>query len=387
MADDTIPKSFEYKLKHPNKALVAKLEDALEMSRFVYNCALEQRIDWMRRGRVISYYEQSSQLTEARNSLADLRVGLRMMQQEALIRLNRAFDDFYRRRTKGRKCGFPRFKTKTQYKVFGLQIAKQDACPLRGDKIHIPGIGICRVFLSRSISGKVKQLRMVCRADGWYVQLVCDSPIPVPLPELNNPVGIDVGIVPYVTLSTGDSVDNPRLLRNAQKRLRYSWNSFIKKPKSKNREKARNKSARRYLKVQRSRLDFQHKLALNIVRNFNPIGVERLNIENMKKHPRLTQHVIDAAWGQLIRLLTIKAECAGRQVFQIESRQTSKRCSYCGTRCDIAQNEKTFSCSSCGLVIDRDLNAAKNIRQGMPDYKPVERAVVNAAMKQEQAHA
>src|SRR5438445_13348779 len=103
-------------------------------------------------------------------------------------------------------------KGKARYHTFSQKIEKVRGCPLKGDKLTVPGVGTCRVRLSREIEGTVKQLRITRRADGWFALLVCELPKPAPLPATGDTVGIDVGLESFATLSTGETIDKPGFL-------------------------------------------------------------------------------------------------------------------------------------------------------------------------------
>ncbi|HEY7181240.1 MAG TPA: transposase [Blastocatellia bacterium] len=183
MADtkNTTNKTFEYRIR-PNKKFAAACEKALGDSRFVYNCALEQRIRvYNAGGKTISFYEQSRQLTEARDELPEIKSALRTIQSDALERLDEAFIAFFKRLKAGQKPGFPRFKSRDRYHTFSQKYEKVRPCPIKGDKLTVPGVGTCRIRLSRPVEGRCKQLRITRRADGWYVLLVCEAPKPAPL--------------------------------------------------------------------------------------------------------------------------------------------------------------------------------------------------------------
>jgi putative transposase len=255
MADSqSTTKTFEYRIR-PNKKFVAACENALDDSRFVYNCALEQRIRvYSAGGKTISFCEQSRQLTEARNESPEIKGVLRTIQSDALERLDEAFDAFFRRLKRGEKPGFPRFKGRDRYHTFSQKYEKARPCPIKADKLTVPGVGTCRVRLSRPVEGRCKQLRITRRADGWYALLVCEIPKPAPMAKTGETVGVDVGIKSFATLSTGEEIENPRQLKHAATRLAREQRRLSRKVKSsQNRRKARGKVALRYLRVQRAR--------------------------------------------------------------------------------------------------------------------------------------
>ena len=351
-----------------------KFEEAclrtLDDARTIYNAALSQRISlYTYAGRSISYYEQSRQLTNARE-LPEVKACLRSIQQDALERLDAAFKAFFRRckQRRGRnRCGespgFPRFKARDRYHTFSQKIEKVRGCPLKGDKLTVPGVGTCRVRLSREIEGTAKQLRITRRVDGWYVLLVCDLPKPEALPATGNTVGIDVGLENFATLSTGETIDNPRFLRQAERRLKTAQRQVSRRKKgSQRRKKAVKLLGQQHLHVQRQRKNFQFEQAAPIVRDFDVIVVEDLKIKNMVKNPFLAKSISDAGWGNFLKILASKAENAGRRVEKVKPHYSSQDCSSCGERMRLSLAQREFKCLVCGVTLHRDLNAAINLK-------------------------
>lgn len=382
-----ITKTFEYKIR-TNKKFVEAAISTLGASRFVYNCALEHRIRYYQAtGKTVNYYEQSRQLTEARKALPEVRKTLRTIQADALERLDFAFNAFFRRLKAGEKPGFPRFKSHDRYDTFSQKIEKERKCPLVGDKLTVPGVGTCRVRLSRPIEGKVKQLRITRRADGWYALLICDIPKQESLPRTGCEVGIDMGIECFATLSTGEQIPNPRHLKQAEEKLRQRHRILSRRKKgSQNRTKQRHKVALTYLKVQRSRKDAHFKLAARLVKENDRIVVEDLNIKGMVQNRHLAKAISDVGWGSFINILTHKAEDAGKQVVKVNPKNTSQECSGCGAIVKKSLSVRTHKCE-CGLILHRDHNAAINIlRRGTPEVTPVESASMDS-LKQEQRKA
>lgn len=379
----TIHKTFEYKLRE-NAKFVEVCERELEHSRQIYNAALEERINCYRMtGHTINYVEQSRHLTDAR-SLPELKSHLRTIQSDALERVDEAFKAFFKRVRKGAgKAGFPRFKGRDRYHTFSQKLEKSRVNPLKHDKLTVPGVGTCRVRLSRPMEGRCVQLSITRRADGWYALLVCAIAKPEPLPATGQNVGIDVGISSFATLSTGETIENPRHLANASEKLaKLQRRLSRKKRSSKNRAKARRKVALAHLKVQRTRKDFHHKEAAKLVNRFDRIAVEDLNIKGMVKNRHLAKAISDVAWSVFFTILQSKAENAGRQFEKVNPRYTSQDCSHCGHRQKMPLAIRVYECQACEVVIDRDHNAARNIGQSLPKSTPAERGVT-FSLKQE----
>jgi len=364
MADtkNTTNKTFEYRIR-PNKKFVAACEKALGDSRFVYNCALEQRIRvYNASGKTISFYEQSRQLTEARDELPEIKSALRTIQSDALERLDEAFIAFFKRLKAGQKPGFPRFKSRDRYHTFSQKYEKVRPCPIKGDKLTVPGVGTCRIRLSRPVEGRCKQLRITRRADGWYVLLVCEMPKPAPLAPSGQTVGVDVGIKSFATLSTGEEIANPRHLKQAADQLAREQRRLARKVKgSQNRGKARGKVALRHLRVHRARKHFHHEEAAKLVERFDRIAVEDLNIRGMVRNHRLAKAILDVAWGQFFAITKSKAESAGRTFERVNPRYTTQTCSNCGHIQKMPLAIRVYECEKCGFVCGRDHNAAINL--------------------------
>src|SRR5215813_4304484 len=363
MADSqSTTKTFEYRIKL-NKPFIAACDKALNDSRFVYNCALEQRVRvYNASGKGIGLNEQSRQLTDARNESPAIKSVLRSIQQDALERLDEAFDAFFRRLKLGEDPGFPRFKGRDRYHTFSQKYEKVRPCPIKGDKLTVPGVGTCRVRLSRPIEGQCKQLRITRRVDGWYALIVCEIPKPAPLPPTGQTVGVDVGITSFATLSTGEEIENPRHLKDALDNLKRQQRWLSRKKKgSKRRARQRIRVAKAHLKVARCRNDFHHKISTNLVRRFDAITVEDLNIRGMVKNHHLAQAISDVAWGSFFRMTQTKAERAGRVFERVDPRYTSQICSNCGHRQKMPLAVRIYECARCGFVIGRDHNSAITI--------------------------
>jgi putative transposase len=215
---------------------------------------------------------------------------------------------------------------------------------------------------------KIKHVRIVRQADGYYVQFVIDwSPeikSLVSLDENSKAVGLDVGLESFYVDTNGIFEPNPRFHRKAERRVaRLNRRLSKKQERSQNRKKAKRKLAVSHLKVSRQRKDHAVKAAWNVVMSNDIVAIEKLAIENMVKNHHLAKAISDAAWGQFRRWVEIYGVRYGKHVLAVPARNTSQTCSRCGElkKEKLKLKDRWFVCEHCGLRIHRDLNAAINI--------------------------
>jgi putative transposase len=355
---------FRYRL-YPTKAQAERMSWTCERLRELYNSALEERREAYRRQRVsLSEYGQSAELSavrEARPEYARIHVHLL---QDALTRLDRAYRSFFRRLKAGERAGFPRFRGRGRYSTFTFKDCKTKKHWLvaGGRRLSLSGIGNIKIKLHRPVDGRLKQVTVTLGGDGhWYACLCCDEVTPKTLPKTGASVGIDVGITSFAALSTGDQVANPRHYESAHAKLRRAQRVVARRKRGSNRRRKAAAALRAHHdRIRRARLDFHHKVALDIVQRFDRIAVENLNVRGLAAG-RLAKQVNDAAWAQFTRILESKAECAGREFFRVDPRGTSQECSGCGSTVKKDLSVRIHNCPGCGLVLDRDENAARNI--------------------------
>jgi putative transposase len=199
-------------------------------------------------------------------------------------------------------------------------------------------------------------------ADRWFVSILCADSV-ARLDPVDQAVGVDAGITSLVTLSTGEKVTNPRHERRNRERLAKAQKDLARKVKgSANQNKARRKVARIHARITDQRRDFLHQLSTRLVRENQTVVIEDLNVRNMVKNHSLARAISDAAWRDLRKMLEYKADWYGRE-FIVISRwfPSSKMCSHCGATTEtMALGVREWKCR-CGVVHDRDVNAAKNI--------------------------
>jgi putative transposase len=383
--------SFQYRL-YPTQEHEIVLNNTLETCRHLFNGALAERIDaYQYEGKTIGYNEQQNQLPllkETAQPLADL---YSQVAQDCLKRLEKAYQAFFRRVKAREEPGFPRFKGFGRYRSFCYP-QWNGSVKIIGKVLRLSKIGDIAIRLHRPLQGTPKTCTISRKADGWYASIACEVE-PQPLPKTGVDVGIDVGIEQFATFSDDHPpIANPRYLEKAQSRVRKAQKRLERRSRrdksgkltgkqSNRREKAKILLAKAHLRVKRARLDFHHKTAYVLVRRFDTIYIENLNIRGMLKNHHLARVISDAAWGQFFLVLKHKAENAVKTVVEVCPKYTSQNCSGCGEYVPKALSCRTHSCPYCGLVLHRDKNAAENIRKKGRDAAFGERAVVNALVE------
>ena len=271
---------------------------------------------------------------------------------------------------KGRRVGFPKFKAKDQavprfaYTTGSFGLIEGDPKALK-----LPRIG--RVHCMENVAERVdgaRVLRMTVskRAGRWYASLTVerDTPVAVCAPK-GGAVGIDLGVKTLATLSDGTVIENPRCLAASERRLKRAQKAVSRKTMgSKRRAKARAKVARLHARVANQRLDAMHKATTWLASTFSEICIEDLNTAGMVKNHHLAKAVSDAAFGEFRRQLEYKTARTGAALHVVDRwYPSSKTCSKCGrVKAKLSLSERVYKCDGCGLVIDRDLNAAINIK-------------------------
>jgi putative transposase len=375
-------------LLRPTAGQVILLLTLLEDLRQLYNAALEERREAWRMGRhMIGFYDQDAQLKDIRAADPE-RYGRWAFSCEraAIRRLDRAFQDFYRRCKAGVKPGYPRFKGRARWDSAEWSLGcKWDSVPHPTvTRVYLKGIGHVRVHQHRAIKGRVKTIIVKREGGRWYVILNCEDEVTEPLPATGAAVGIDLGTVHYLTTSDGEHVPNPRLVAVTADRLAAAQRSLARKKRGSNRRhKAVRKVVAIHAKVRRQRIDYAHKTALALVRDHDVIVHEDLAIMNMARSPRpkpdpdqpgeflpngaaakagLNKSIYDAGWGIFLDVLRDKAESAGRAVIEVDAAYTSQRCAQCGhVAKENRPSRNMFRCVQCGHEDHADVNAAVNI--------------------------
>ncbi len=356
-------KTYKFRL-YPTKSQADNLADTLKSCRVLYNCALEQRkVCYKQFGVSVRRLDQQTELLEIKNHFPEYKRIHSQVLQEVILRVERSFQNFFRRVKSGNNPGYPRFKGRGWYDSFtypqsGFSLSDNSK---GNQRLKLSKIGNIRVKLHRAVKGQIKTCTIKREVDKWYVCFACEIE-PEYLPKTNKSVGIDVGLEKFAALSDGCIIENPRFLRQSEAKLKREQRKLSRKKNGSNsRKKQKIKLTKIHRKIKNQRNDFLHKESRKLVETYDTVVFEDLKIKNMIKNHHLAKSISDASWSRFIEYTSYKAESAGRKVIFVNPRNTSQDCSGCGNTVKKNLSERTHKCPFCGLVLDRDVNAAINI--------------------------
>jgi len=353
-------KTYRYRI-YPNNRQKQIIDQTIELCRYLYNCGLEHRILAYRQRRASVYaYQQINELPGIKEVFPDYKNIYSQVLQDVLRRLDKTFSSFFRRVKTGEKPGFPRYKGENRYHSFTYPQPQENMIPAN-DKVYLPKIGKVKIKLHREIPGNIKTVT-VTRRNGKYYACFTVEVESVLLPKTGRTVGIDVGVSAFVATSDGLLVQSPQTYRKAEKSLKTLQREVSRRKKGSNRRrKSVQKLASVHEKIANQRKDIAHKTARYLVNNYDLIAHEDLQIKNMVKNHHLAKSIQDSGWGMFFDILAYKAEEAGKQVVKVNPYNTSQICSGCGHIVKKTLAVRIHKCPHCGLELDRDINAARNI--------------------------
>jgi putative transposase len=357
-----VKRAYRYRF-YPNVEQAVELSRTFGCVRLVYNRALEVRTTaWRREQRRVGYADTSALLTawKQTDELGFLNEMSSVPLQQCLRHLQKAFTNFFAKR-----AAYPKFKSRkrsrasAEYTRSGfrwrdglLTLAKMDVPLAIVWSRPLPeGVEPSTVTVSRDPAGR------------WYVSILVDTRIDHLAPSTAE-VGVDAGLTCLLTLSTGEKIANPRQEKRERVALARAQRTLARKSKgSNNRDKARARVARVYARIADRRRDLLHKLPTRLVRENQTIVIEDLAVRNMVRNRSLARAISDASWSEFRSMLTYKADWYGRTVVVVDQWfPSSKTCSRCGHLLDVLPlGVREWTCPGCGVVHDRDVNAARNI--------------------------
>lgn len=353
-------KVLRYRI-YPTKSQRTRMVDTLELCRWTYNETLAVRKNaYEREGKSVSYYETKKLLPQWKDEKPELNCVHSQVLQEVVKRVDLAYQAFFRRVEERDDPGYPRFKGYGRYDSFTYT---QSGFSLKPGKLWLSKIGDIKIKLHRAILGEIQRLTIRRMPTGkWNASFIVEVKPDEPLPKTGLSIGIDVGLKSFITLSNGEYVDNPRFFVHEEKALAKAQRRLSQAEKgTPDRAKTLKVVHRVHERITNKREDFIQKLSLSLVKSYDLIVFEDLNIKGMVKNHCLAKHIADAAWNKLITTTSYKAEWAGKRVELVNPSNTSQICSGCGQLVQKDLSERVHSCPFCGLTLDRDHNAAINI--------------------------
>ena len=354
---------------YPTPGQAQSLARAFGCARVVFNDALAARRAAYAAGLAyVTDREMSERLTAAKGTPERAWLGevSSVVLQQSLADLNTAYRNFFASVTgkrKGPKIGPPRFRTRKDSRQAIRFTANARFRVLDNGRLRLPKIGDVAVRWSRKLPSAPSSVTVIRDAAGRFFASFVVDVAPDPLPPTDGECGIDLGLGHFAVLDDGTKINSPRFLRRAEKRLRRLQRELSRKQQgSANRDKARVKVARVHAKVADARRDFCHKLSTAIIRENQAVTVEDLAVRALAR-TRLAKSVHDAGWSAFTSMLEYKAKLHGRTFTRIgRFEPTSQVCSECGVKDGSKPlHVREWTCSACGTVHDRDVNAARNI--------------------------
>ncbi len=356
---------FEAKLEGKSEQY-ERLDEAIRTARFIRNSCIRYWMDTQGVGRYdLSAY--CAVLAKEFPWAASLNSMARQASAErAWSSIARFYDNC--KKAKPGKKGFPRFKKQSahgsvEYKTCGWKLSEDRRSINFSDGFKA---GTFKLWGTRDLHfyqlSQIKRVRVVRRADGYYVQFCIDAERNEKREPTGKTIGLDVGLTHFYTDSDGNTVENPRHLRKSERSLKKLNRKLSRTQKgAKNRAKARNRLSKKHLKVSRRRKDFAVKLARCVVQSNDLVAYEDLSVRNMVKNRKLSKSISDAAWTTFRNWIEYFGKVFGVATVAVAPHYTSQNCSNCGKIAKKSLSQRTHICPHCGFVLDRDWNAARNI--------------------------
>ncbi len=371
---------------YPTDKQKVLLEKHFGSCRFVYNYFLSERDRYYIAHKdaeksSLNYMDTQNMLVELKKKYLWLYEVNSQSLQMSLRFLDNAFTSFFHK-----NGDHPNFRKKGNNDYFAIPQHMQ----IKGSRIYFPKFNEGIYFKGSENKleeiKEIKQITITKSAGNYYCSMIYENnrgmPEKIPLSN-KNAIGIDLGIEKYATLSNGAAIENPRFVDSAEERIKRLQKQLNRKQKgSRNRTKQIQKIQRKYKKLRDTRDDFLNKVSTAIAKQYDTIVIEDLNVQGMQQNHHMAKHIADASWHKFRVKLEWKTEIYGKNLIKIgRFDPSSKLCSDCGNlKHDLELSDRIYRCDTCGLAIDRDYNASRNITKiGMikvglvqPEFTPVE---------------
>lgn len=359
-------KAYKYKI-NPTYKQRECLDKAFGCCRFIYNWGLDKKVQAYKQSKkAIGYVELAHELTLLKHDGEHdwLNEVNNTSLQQSLRNLDKAFVRFFRE-----KKGFPKFKSKKKT-IDSAKYINSVHFDFENWKVKIPKCGWVKLCRNKKFDTSMEYGTLTVSKDKcgeYWCSIVVYDVEEKPRTKVceETAVGIDLGIKDYAILSDGTKYGNPKFLEKGQKRLKKLQQGFVRTDKKSNRHEAmRLKVARQHRKIANRRSDFLHKLSSYLVKHYDTLCLEDLNVEGMLKNHHLANSIQSAAWSEFIRQLKYKSDWEGKNIVFIgRFEPSSKTCSWCGyINSELTLNDREWTCPQCGEHHDRDVNAARNIK-------------------------
>ena len=355
-------KAYKYRI-YPNKEQINYLQKTFGCTRFIYNQMLADRIKSYEENKdldikIIKYptpaqYKKEFEWLKEVDSLA---------LANAQMNLDKAYKNFFR----DKSVGFPKFKSKKNNHKSYTTNNQNGTVFIENNRIKIPKLkSMIKIKQHREFVGLIKSCTISQNPSGkYYISILVDTEN-IQLPKLDTKIGVDLGIKEFAITSDGEMFSNPKWLNKSEKRLRKLQKDLSRKQKgSDNRRKDRLKVAKLHEKISNQRKDYLHKISHYIISENQVIVIEDLKVSNMIKNHKLAKSIANVSWFEFRRQLEYKSEWYGRELIIAPSNYASSQlCSNCGNKSSQTKDLscRTYICPVCGMEMDRDINASKNL--------------------------
>ena len=343
---------------YPKPEQVSKLAQAFGSARWLYNNQLEatQKV-YKETGKGLSQFAMNNRIPELKKEFEWLSNTHSQVLQAVSLNLSRAFINFFEKR-----AGFPKFKSKQD----NQSIQYPQGIKLEENKIYLPKLGLVKAVVHRAIVGNIKTVTISkTTTNKYFASILTENELPeVPVSYAGNILGIDVGLTHLAITSNGSKYNNEKNTKKAEVNLKRKQQKLSKKKKgSKNRIKAKLKVAKVHERIANKRRDYLHKLSTKLVNENQVIAVEDLNVKGMVKNHKLSKAIQDASWNIFTGFLKYKAGKYGKGYIEVNRYfPSSKTCNCCMHVQKLSLGNRFWTCDKCNTYHDRDINAARNIR-------------------------